>query len=130
MNNKTIIFICILLVIGIGFYYFFIDTLSISQIVGKSGNPKTTIFINLFDFDTGLTRYDIYNLGKKSDYWNKRMKEVYSIQDPTLRNIENEKLMAEMMQDPALKKITRKLFGFGGKTSLAIMQAVANFSFF
>jgi len=130
MNNKTIIFICIILALGIGYYYFFIDTLRISEIIGKTRDPKTTIFVNLFDFNTGLTRYDIYSIVQKSDYWNDRIDKVLSIQDPILRNIEEEKLLAEMMQDPSLKKITRKVFGFGGKASLVIMQAIANFSLF
>ena len=55
------------------------------------------------------------------------MKEVYSIQDPNLQNIEREKLVAEMMQDPVFKKISRKIFGFGSKTALSIMRAFISF---
>ena len=130
MSNKTIIFITFLIVSLCAFYYFFIDTLTISEIAGKQKNAKATIFLNLFDFDTGLTRYDVYRLAQKSEYWDARMKQVYSIQDPNRRNIEHEKLLAEMMEDPAFKKIARKLFGLGGKASLTIMQIISNMAVF
>jgi hypothetical protein len=32
--------------------------------------------------------------------------------------------VAEMMQDPALKKITRKVFGFGAKAAFEIFRAI------
>ena len=63
-------------------------------------------------------------ISQKSDYWNSRMRQVSSIQDPNRRNIENEKLLAEMMEDPVLKKIARKVFGFGGKVSFSILQTI------
>jgi len=130
MSNKTIIFITFLIVSVCAFYYFFIDTLTISEIAGKQTSAKATIFLNFFDFDTGLTRYDIYRLVQKSEYWNARMKQVYSIQDANRQNIEHEKLLAEMMEDPAFKKIARKLFGLGGKASLTIMQIISNMAVF
>ncbi len=109
---------------GFSYYYFFVDTLTLSEITGKTDVPVADIFINLFDFDTGLTRYDIYNLKRKSDYWNTRIRQVESIQDPQHRKAEEEKLLAEMMQDPSIKKIVRKVFGFGAKTSLEILKAL------
>ena len=128
MKNKGLItFISFLLVAIFLFYYIFIDTLTISQVVGPTNDPRADIFINLFDFDSGLTRWDLYNLASKSDYWNARMQQVRSIQDPRLRELENEKLMAEMMRDPSMKKIARKLLGFGGKSAFAILQATQGF---
>ena len=123
MKTKPTVLIA-LIILAVTYYYFFISTLSISQIVGKQGSAQSTIILNLFDFDTGLTRYDMYRLAQKSDYWNMRIRQVNSIQDPNRRNIENEKLLAEMMEDPVLKKITRKVLGFGGKVSFSILQTI------
>ncbi|MBI5183254.1 MAG: hypothetical protein HY999_02695 [Nitrospinae bacterium] len=108
-------------------WYFFIDTLTLSELIGKNVNPKASIFINLFDFDTGLTRYDIYNLKSKSVYWEKRMQEVASITNPKRREIGHEKLMAEMMEDPSMKKIVKKVFGFGTDSVLTVLRAVNAF---
>lgn len=129
MSSKFItqLFVGILIVFSI--WYVFIATLSISQLVGKTNSPTATIFINLFDFDTGLTRYDVYNLKARAPYWEKRMKQVASINDPNVRQIENEKLLAEMMQDPPYKKIARKFFGLSGKSALAILEGIKIFTF-
>jgi hypothetical protein len=99
----------------------------ISDLIGNTNNPVSNILINLFDFDTGLTRYDIHHLSQKSEYWEKRMKEVLAIQDPQQREVENQKLVAEMMQDPAMKKIVKKLFAFGTKSALSILEAIKGF---
>lgn len=107
---------------GFVFYYFFVDTLLISEITGKTQSAKANIFINLFDFDTGLTRYDVYHINKKSDYWNKRMREVQSISDMKERERANDELVAEMLQDPSLKKITRKFSAFGAKSAGNLLQ--------
>jgi hypothetical protein len=123
MKTKPIFLVTLLFFVAT-YYYFFISTLSISQIVGKQSSAQATIILNLFDFDTGLTRYDMYRLAQKSDYWNMRIKQVSLIQDPNRRNVENENLLAEMMEDPVLKKVTRKVLGFGGKASFSILQAI------
>ena len=108
-------------------YYFFIDTLSFSQLAGNTGNTKANIFLNLFDFDTGLTRYDIYHINNKGEYWNGRIKEVQSISNIKAREKANDELVAEMMQDPSLKKITRKFLGFGVKSASSILQVLTSF---
>lgn len=106
-------------------WYFFVDTLKLSQITGRPNDPMASIFVNLIDFDTGLTRYDVYNLTSKSDYWQRRINEVNSIQDLGRRNTENEKLMAEMMEDPTMKKIVKKVFGFGVESVLAVLKGIS-----
>lgn len=117
MKPKTII---LLLTLGIGifiYYYFFIETLSVSQLIGKTSNPQASIFINLFDFDTGLTRYDIYHINCKNNYWNSRIREINSMADPVAKEKANEELLAEIIQDPSVKKITKKFLGFLGKSA-------------
>lgn len=127
MSSKVIIGITSALFVVFSCWYFFIDTLTFSELIGKDISPKASIFINLFDFDTGLTRYDIYRLKSKSVYWERRMQEVASITDPKRREIEQEKLVAEMMQDPSMKKIVKKVFGLGVDSALTILKAVTAF---
>lgn len=126
-GKKVIIGIVTATLLGLSFWYFFIDTLTISELSGKNVSPRASIFINLFDFDTGLSRYDIYNLKTKSVYWEKRIQEVTSIKNPKRREVEHEKLMAEMLQDPSMKKIVKKLFGLGTNTALTVLKAVTAF---
>ncbi len=128
MGKKGVIGLIILIIaVSASYYYFFVDTLKVSEIVGQTNDPAMDIFVNLFDFDTGLTRWDLYNLARKSDYWDRRINEVESIPDPYLRDRERQKLVAEMMRDPAFKKINRKLFGFGGKAAYLFLKAAYDF---
>ena len=126
-NGRKITIIIVVVLLLFFVWYFFIDTLTLSEIIGKDVSPKASIFINLFDFDTGLTRYDIYNLKSKSQYWERRMQEVASIQDPKMREIEHERLVAEMMQDSTMKKIAKKVFGFGTDFTSTLLKAVNAF---
>lgn len=128
-NKGLIAFIAVGLVVGVLYWYFFLDTLSLTEITGQPKNPLATIIVNLIDFDTGLTRYDIYNLASKSDYWEMRMRQVDSIKNYQQREIENQKLLAEMMQDPSIKKIAKKLLGFSTDSAIAILKASKAFSF-
>jgi len=41
--------------IGAGSWYYCVDTLSFSEVVGDSLGPRGTALANLFDFDTGLS---------------------------------------------------------------------------
>ena len=86
--------------------------------------------MNLLDFDTGLTRYDVYCLQKKTKVWEQRKKYIYSIQDPNLQKRENDKLLAEMMQDPGFKKIAQKVFGFGAKGAFETAKILSGFRFY
>ena len=105
-------------------YYFFIDTLNFSQIIGHTGNPIVDVGIKFLDFDTGLTRYDVSRLRRQSDYWAQRIEKIYSIQDPHIREIENEKLLREMMHDPSMKKLAKKVFGGRTESLLKILRAL------
>ena len=131
MNTKKLTaFILIILFMGFGIYYFFIDTLSFAELAGKQSNPTATIFLNLFDFDTGLTRFDVINLKKKAKIWKIKERQIYSIQDPQKRKIEHEKFMAEMMQDPAFKKLSRKFLGMGAKGMQGLLNGILAFSLY
>lgn len=121
-NMRAVLIIAAILFGGFIGWYFFMDTLTLSQITGKSDNPLASVFVDMIDFDTGLTRYDLYNLSRKNDYWQRRMGEVAAIQDPENRNTENEKLFAEIMEDPSIKKIIQKIGGFGTDAILSILE--------
>jgi hypothetical protein len=123
-NTRILVAVSAVLLGSIFYWFYFIDTLKLSQITGKPANPIASIFINVIDFDTGLTRYDIANLSGKSEYWKRRIQEVNAIQDPERKNIANTKLLAEMMDDPSMKKIMKKLAGFGMDAVSSILQAV------
>jgi len=124
LKNGRIVVIGASLLTAFLYWYFFVGTLKLTQITGKPENLYASIFVNIVDFDTGLTRYDIYNLSRKNDYWQGRIREVSAIQDPDKRNLESAKLLAEMMEDPSMKKISKKIIGFGAAAALSILQAI------
>jgi hypothetical protein len=124
LKKGRIVFIATGLLAVFLYWYFFVDTLKFTQITGKPENPFASIFINIIDFDTGLTRYDIYNLSRKSDYWQRRIQEVMVISETERRKIEEARLLAEMMEEPSIKKIAKKLMGFGSDAVLSILRAI------
>jgi hypothetical protein len=109
--NLILISTAIILVAG-GLYYYFVATLSLSDIVGNTNSPIVNIGLRLIDFNTGLTRYDISNLKQKAPYWVNRMKEVDNIYNANEKSKESMRLMEEMTGDPTLRKIANK-FGIG-----------------
>ena len=111
-RNLLLISTVIILITG-GIYYYFIATLSLSDIVGNTNSPIINVGLKLFDFNTGLTRYDISNLKQKAPYWESRIKEVDNIYDPNEKRIKSIKLIEEMLCDPSMKKIANN-FGVGG----------------
>jgi hypothetical protein len=58
-RKGLIVFIAVGFIVGILYWFFFVDTLFLTEVTGHSKNPFATIFLNLIDFDTGITRYDI-----------------------------------------------------------------------
>jgi hypothetical protein len=114
IGKRNLILISTATILAFGVvYYYFVATLSLSDIAGNTNSPIVNIGLKLFDFDTGLTRYDIANLKQKSPYWLKRMKEVDKIQNEGEKSEENLKLIDEMLSDPSMHKIAKK-FGVGG----------------
>lgn len=114
-NNKKIIIsmVLILSLIAGASYYYFVDTLSLSQIVGKTNSSIANIGLKIFDFDTGLTRFDISGIKSKSPYWMKQIEEINTISNGNVRSSESMKLIEEMLDDPGMCKIA-KTFGVGG----------------
>ena len=110
------ILIIILLVSGaslgsfFGYQHYYVETLKLSEIVGHTDDSLTNIAVNFLDFDTGLTRKDLHKIKSSNEYWLKRKKDVESITDPDIKAKENEKLLAELMEDPTMKKIFKGNF--------------------
>ena len=125
MKNSLIILLAFiaLLTTYFGYQYYYVQTLQLSEVVGKTDNSIANIAINFLDFDTGLTRNDIRRLKNNKDYWIGRMKEVEKIQDPDQKMQANAKLLSDMMDDPTLKKILKGTFA---KTSIIIEQLFKN----
>jgi hypothetical protein len=118
MKIKLIIIIgAAVISLSYGYYYYYVDTLTLSEITGDTGNPFTNLAVGFFDFDTGLTRYDISQIDARKYYWLKRMKYVNNIRDPKQKEKETVELLNEMMDDPSMKKLSKLLFdkglGFG-----------------
>ena len=53
---------------GSFYWYYFLDMLMLTEIVKQPENHRAAIFLNLADFDAGLTHYAIFNLASKSPY--------------------------------------------------------------
>jgi len=114
-NKFPIIAILIIAAISYGYYYYFVQTLRLSDIVGPLNNPIASFVVNLVDFDTGLTRYDLHRLSQKAPYWNQRIQQIQAMPPSIEKEKAQQELTNEMMADPSMSKIVRKLasFGFG-----------------
>ena len=96
-----------------GYQYYYVQTLQLSELVGKTDDSLTNIAVNFLDFDTGLTRNDINRLKRNKDYWIGRMKEIETIQNPDLKMEANTKLLADMMEDSTMKKVCKLIASLG-----------------
>ena len=128
MKIKLIVIIVLAGTLSIGGYYYYkhnyIDTLMLSEIVGKTENPTINILVNLGDFNTGLTRHDIKQLKDNKAYWLGRIQEVDAIGDPDQKEQASLKLLSDMMNDPVLKKICNGILNLGSDVSLSLIGMV------
>jgi hypothetical protein len=109
---------------GAYYYYYYTQTLMFSEVIGTTESNIATIAINLFDFDTGLTRQDIHHLHNTKDYWLKRMREVKNISNPEIKARETEILLADMMEDQTMKKITKLILSMGFDIGIEILNCI------
>lgn len=123
------VFILILLVAfgGAGYWYYhheYVDTLMLSEIVGKSDKPFENFLTDVFDFDTGLTRHDIKQIAKRKDYWKQRMDEVVEIADPERKASELSRLYDEMREDKSMNKLLNKVMEKGEDIAVVVLDAL------
>ncbi len=112
---------------GGGYYYYqhyYGETLMLSEVVGHSNNDVLNILVNMADFDTGLTRHDINYIKSNKDYWINRMNEVNAIADPELKEQANIKLIADMMENPTMKKVCRIITFNGLNVAVNILETI------
>ena len=126
-QKRIIIFLFLASAISFAYYYFFVDTLSMSQLARQTRSKKAKVLVGFIDLDSGLTRYDVYSVSKKGNYWKSRMREVRSIQDSVKRERARDRLLEEMMQDPSIRKIMRKLNAFGANSATEVLKALGAF---
>ena len=123
MKKISIVLIIILL---IGIWYYFVDTLTISEIVGNTLGDTAELVLGIFDFDTGLTRYDVFKLESKCKIWLTEIEEINNINNFKERNRRINKLMQEIIQDDAIKKILIKISPFGKDLILELVKAIGS----
>jgi hypothetical protein len=112
---KLALILLLIALAGFAVHHFFIDTLSLVELAGKQSHPASALIVNLLDFDTGITRWEVIRLKGKIRGWQKEEERISAIQNPEHRVAEQEKLMAEMLQDPTVKNIAHKVLGASGR---------------
>jgi len=122
---RLLIVILVLAFLAYGVYYQYIETVRFSEIMGSSGNAAIDIFVNLLDFDTGCTRHELSALARKSQAWNVEMNRINTISDLDERNRQNTELMAEMMRDPAFRKLSQKFLVAGARGTKGLLETLA-----
>jgi len=106
------------------YHHEYVETLMLSEIVGKSDKPFEEFLTGVFDFDTGLTRHDLRKIGSKKEYWGKRMKEVEEIIDPVTKAEEMARLYNEMGDDKSMKKLRDKVIEKSGNFASLILESL------
>lgn len=128
MKTKIVVVLLLLLTVSVVAYSYYrnnyVKTLMLSEIVGETDNSAIDLAINLFDFDTKLTRQDISTLRENKDYWISRIKEVDTIQNPDQKQQASIKLLSDMMEDPALKKICSAILNLGTNVSFGLIESI------
>ena len=124
MKIKILLIVIVLSGGGYSYNHYFRETQMFSKIVGNNTNPATNLLIGLFDFDTGLTRYDVYHLAKKSKGWLDRFEQIKHISNSRQQQKEMAKLMSEMLRDSSFKKIAQKLLSIGEDTVWFFLKAL------
>lgn len=125
---KLILWLAVaLLAGGAGYYYYhyqYVETLRLSEIIGESDNPLENMFTNMFDFDTGLTRHDLRQIGKRKDYWMQRVDELDRIADPDQQAEAWAKLYNDMGEDKSMAKLRDKVFEKSGEVGRLVLEAL------
>lgn len=130
MKTKIIVFILLISTVSVGSYYYYrynyVETLMLSEIAGKTDDNLTKIAVNLFDFDTGLTRIDLKRLKNNKDYWIRRMKEVENIGNQELKAQAITQLLSDMMEDPTMKKVCKIITSLGFGFMINLFETISS----
>jgi hypothetical protein len=107
--RRGLILAVVLAMAAYGGWHYFVQTLSLSQVVGGSSSVQTRLIAHFLDFDTGLTRYDMAHLRRKSVEWEVRRTEISIMTDSAVRQGAEQEFALEILSDPSVKKINRRL---------------------
>mgnify|MGYP001203910627 CR=1 FL=1 len=125
---KRIVILCaaalLLIAAASGGWFFFGKTLRLSEIAGRQENPYAEIALRLFDFDTGLTRYDLYTLQKKIKPWQRRFAWINSLPNRAQQDQEMNRLLLEIAQDPVAGKFLNRLAPLGQEGAFNVFSAI------
>ncbi len=123
-KSKKILIGIVIILIAFGIWYYFIDTLTMSQIVGDDVSQNINMLVNAFDFDTEISRYNFNKLKLKVGKWDKRLQKIDRINDPVSRDTEREKVIGEIVSDPTVKKLMKHIPGFGKDAVMTIFDII------
>lgn len=128
-KSKKILIGIVIILIAFGIWYYFIDTLTISQIIGDDINQIISMLENLDDSDTmfadtEISRYNFNKLKFKVAKWNKGLQEIDRINDPTSRDTEREKVIEEIVSDPTVKKLMKHIPSFGKDAVMTLFDII------
>ena len=128
MKAKVILVILLLTTAILSSYYYYnynyVHKLMLSEIIGKTDNVMANLAINIFDFDTGLTRHDIKQLNDKKDYWITRINQLDEIQDADQKQQATIQLLADFLDEPVVKKLKSKLIALSPDTILELIKTI------
>ena len=121
---KKILIGIVIILIAFGTWYYFIDTLTMSQIVGDDVSQNVGMLVDMFDSDTEISRYNLNKLKFKVGKWKKRLQEIDRINDPTSRDTEREKVIGEIVSDPTVKKLMKPIPGFDKDAVMPLFDSI------
>ena len=116
----------LLLAVG-GYYYYhyqYVETLRLSEIVGKTENPLENMLTNMFDFDTGLTRHDLMQIEKRKDYWLQRVNDLERISNSDQQAEEMVRLYNDMSEDESMAKLRDKVFEKSWELGMLVLDVL------
>jgi|GEM_PF-6046157 len=108
----TTLTLLVVSIIGYYIYYYYYDTLTFLEITGKSSNSNVNFIIDIFDFDTGITRSELNEFKSKLPHYREEISNINSISDENQFNMKNQQFIQEISQDSVIKKLWDKIFPF------------------
>lgn len=109
---------------GLGGWFYFGQTLRITQIVGKQDAPILHFALTMLDFDTGLSRYDVFMLREKGQKWKNRIQAIERMPAGSARDVASSQLIKEIFEEPKVLNLTQKGNAFDGELLVKILQAL------
>ena len=118
--------VCILALLAVAVHYVFIDTLLLSEVLPPEQGRKLFGFIlSVSNPDTGLTRWDTLSLRRQARSWEARAAEIEALPDASARQAEYQRLTADILQDPTVRKAVEKVMSEGRGNVLDLLGRIS-----